>query len=408
MKQQSEINNTRFAYIDNLRTFAILMVITLHTAVTYSGLAEWYYKEASPEDLSFIEAAVFGFLVPAAYLWTMCMLFFISAFFAVRSLKKYGTIGFIKNKSFRLGVPSLIYMFIIYPFILCILLRHDNAITWSYIRDWYSNFLISPELLQWSNGPLWFCEILLIFCIVYAIIRHFFVKRKADDKKFQTKNIALIILLVGIVSFLVRIELPTKYHFLGFRIPYFPSFIAMFILGIIVGENNLFDKISDKKNIKWLKASLIIGIPIWAIIMLASGADAEIGTYFSESWLKGIMRLFSGVNTISSAHLGGCNWLSFVFALWESFFAIGFSIGIIALFRKNLDINNKFTQLLADNSFSLYVFHAPVQVAIVLSLKSIVLMPWLKFLIVLAIVQTACLIFCILIRKIKIIRILFK
>jgi peptidoglycan/LPS O-acetylase OafA/YrhL len=141
--------------------------------------------------------------------------------------------------------------------------------------------------------------------------------------------------------------------------------------------------------------------------MLFSGVNADIIAYFRESLQKGIAMLFNSTAN-ANIHCGGFNWQSFAYALWEAFFCIGFSIGIIALFRKKLNVNNKFTQLLADNSFCLYVFHPPVQVAILLSLKNLVLAPWLKFLVALIIALTACLVFCILIRKIKIIRILFK
>src|SRR5579863_9311389 len=35
----------RLLYIDNLRWTMIVLVVTLHAAVTYSGMGSWYYKE---------------------------------------------------------------------------------------------------------------------------------------------------------------------------------------------------------------------------------------------------------------------------------------------------------------------------------------------------------------------------
>ncbi len=50
--------------------------------------------------------------------------------------------------------------------------------------------------------------------------------------------------------------------------------------------------------------------------------------------------------------------------------AIGFSIGLIAFFRKFLSVENAFTRLLARNSFGIYMFHAPILISISLLLRS--------------------------------------
>jgi len=68
---------------------------------------------------------------------------------------------------------------------------------------------------------------------------------------------------------------------------------------------------------------------------------------------------------------GGLNWQSFVYAFWEAFVGIGFSLGMIAFFRKYLNVDNRFTRLLAANSFGIYMFHAPILITI-----SLLVRPW--------------------------------
>ena len=92
----------------------------------------------------------------------------------------------------------------------------------------------------------------------------------------------------------------------------------------------------------------------------------------------------------------------------EALTAIGFSIGIIALFKKKVNIDNKITGLLRDNSFGIYFFHAPIMVTISLILKNWMINPLLKFLIVLILTFLATLVFSHWLRKIKPMRILFK
>jgi len=159
----------------------------------------------------------------------------------------------------------------------------------------------------------------------------------------------------------------------------------MFICGIIAGENNLIEIISDRKNIGWLKISFIIGIPLWAITMLLGGALE--GNFYFE---------------------GGFYWQSFSFAIWESLTAIGFSMGLVALFRLKLNFDNRFTRLIKDNAFGIYFFHAPAMVVISLLLKNWILSPVLKFALVAVITFIFCLMFSYLIRKIKPIGVLLK
>jgi surface polysaccharide O-acyltransferase-like enzyme len=159
----------------------------------------------------------------------------------------------------------------------------------------------------------------------------------------------------------------------------------MFTAGILIGENNLLEKITDEKNIKWIKITLITGIPLWLIIMLLGGA-LEGHRYFN----------------------GGFCWQSFAFALWESLTAIGFSIGLIAFFRKKVNIDNRFTGLMRDHAFAIYFIHAPILIFVSLVLRRLGFDPIVKFVAVLIITSIACLLCSFLIRKIKPIGIILK
>jgi len=192
-------------------------------------------------------------------------------------------------------------------------------------------------------------------------------------------------IITGIFAFLIRLVTPLGTDFYNLQFGYFSSYIALFVLGIIVGENNLFDYITREQNIKWLYTTLIVGILAWFAIMLLGGA-AEGNRYFN----------------------GGFHWQSLAFALWEAFVAIGFTIGIIAFFRKYININNPFTGVIAENSFGIYFFHAPVLIMVSLLLKQWMINPLFKFMAVTVIAFTVTLLFTYLARKIKPVGILLK
>jgi len=379
-KNINELPKNRLAYFDNVRSLVIFLVVAMHSAVTYSGFGGWYYIEGSPEKLSIFEMVFFGLLQSHMQAWIMGALFFISAYLATKALAKYGSVKFMKERLFRLGLPLLLYVFIITPIIGSFINYFDPEISpvQNYIQ-YITNF-------WWlgATGPLWFVQVLLLFCFVYTISRKYF-PDFVKIKNINSKNIIFTIIVTSIIAFLVRIVFPVGTSYLNLQFSYFTSYIVMFIAGIIIGENNLLENITDEKNIKWLKYTLIIGIPLWAIIMLFGGA-LEGHRYFD----------------------GGFNWQSLAFSFWESFTAIGFSIGIIALFKKKINVNNKFTGLIRDNAFGIYFFHALIMVAVSLVLRYWVTNPILKFTAVTIITFILCLIFSFLLRKIKPIGVLFK
>jgi peptidoglycan/LPS O-acetylase OafA/YrhL len=368
----------RLAFIDNLRSLVIMLVIAVHAGVTYSGFGGWYYIEGSPEKLNIPETVFFGFFLSFMQAWTMGILFFISAYLAVKSLSKRGIKNFIKERLFRLGLPLLIYTFIISPLIYFVLLNGqiENNILKSYLY-----FLFN---FRWLTGPLWYVQTLLIFCFLYIIIRKIFPKRKIINK-ITPKNIVSIILFTGIAAFFIRLVFPIGTSFSNLQLCYFASYIVLFMLGIVIAENDLLEHITQKENIIWLKLSLIIGTPAWCLIMILGGT------------LKGEMHIN-----------GGFRWQSFSFALWEAFTAIGFSIGLTALFREKINIYNKFTRLLAENAFGIYVFHSPILISISLLLKQWAVNAGVKYFAVTIIACVTCLLFSTIIRKIKPVGLIFK
>jgi surface polysaccharide O-acyltransferase-like enzyme len=76
--------------------------------------------------------------------------------------------------------------------------------------------------------------------------------------------------------------------------------------------------------------------------------------------------------------------------------------------KKYLNIRTKFTGLVSENAFGIYVFHAPLIIIISLLLKHWVTFPLLKFVTVTIITFFVCLAFSFLVRKIKPIGFIFK
>jgi glucan biosynthesis protein C len=157
---------------------------------------------------------------------------------------------------------------------------------------------------------------------------------------------------------------------------YFAQYIVLFIVGILAYRAQLFSKIETSTGMRWLRAGLILSPILWLVMMVAGGA----------------------LDNGADAFLGGWHWQNLAFALWESFTAVAMSIGLITLFREKYNRQNRLFKALSDNSFAVYVFHAPVLIAISLLLVPLALPPLAKFLFVgsLAVVATFALTFFIL------------
>ena len=178
----------------------------------------------------------------------------------------------------------------------------------------------------------------------------------------------LIILATGLAAFSIRLFQPIGTSVANLQLCYFAAYIALFLLGLHAGERRWLESFPERRGRAWFTVVLAVGIPLWFVIMVGGGA-ARGGNLFS----------------------GGLTWQSFAYAFWESFVAIGFSLGLIAFFRKFLNVQNGFTRLLAQNSFGIYMFHAPILITISLLLRSWHGVPLLKFAVVAPLAFTATL-----------------
>jgi len=357
----------RLGYLDNLRSFVIFLVIVTHTMVTYSGFGGWYYKEVNPASLNLASRIIFGLYGSFSQAWFMGILFFLAAFFATKSLAKRGPAAFVRERLFRLGVPLLIYMFVIDPFIGYFLMDYGNVRERAGFLQAYLEYLGSFRWIG-STGPLWFVEALLLFSLPYAAWRAIRPARKTDATAPGVMTVILIIVATGLFAFSIRLFQPIGTSVANLQLCFFASYIALFLLGLHAGERRWLESFPEQQGMNWFTVVLAVGIPAWFAIMIGGGA-ARGGNLFS----------------------GGLTWQSFAYAFWESFVAIGFSLGLIALFRKSLNVENGFTRLLSQNSFGIYMFHAPILITISLLLRSLHGAPLLKFAIVVPLAYTATL-----------------
>ena len=367
----------RLSWIDNLRVTVIVLVVILHTAVTYSGLGGWYYKEN--EEVDMFSTLFFAFYLTFTQAYFMSLLFMVSGYFTQRSLLRKGSGKFIRGRLFRLGIPLLIFMFLIHPVAVKLAFPDID------IFNWYVNGITNFYFPGWT-GPLWFVEALLILTLIYVLNYKLFIRHEFRIRlKITTFNVAILIAVITAVAFALRLVYPIGTDFYNLQFGFFSAYIFMFIVGILAYAGDWFDEITLREGRKWLFISLGVGIPAWLAIMFFGGP------------VDGIMLIE-----------GGMNWPAFFYALWESFFCVTFILALIGLYKYRVSVSGRFQQFLSDHAFGVFVFHAPVLIAISMLLKDLEMYPVKKFFLVACMAVTASFLVSWLVRRVSLFRRIFS
>lgn len=311
----AENPDKRLCFVDNLRTWMIVLVVLQHLAEVFGTLF------------------LFMMLNQAYF---MGLLFLLSGYFTPGSFEHKGPGTFLRDRLLRLGLPTLLYAFIISP------IGHLASRTQ---RSLAGNAAGSP----FSIGPMWFAVMLLIFDLAYLAWR-MIVKSKPERLAESTRpgltfpKAALFTLALAVVTYLLRIAIPYGTSLLGFpSLEYLPQYLGFFVIGVVAFRRD------------WLRT-----VP---------GSFGALG--FALAVLATVILFPVALIGLHSAWIGHGTWQSGIFALWDSIFAVGMSLALITFFRRFLDGGKKIDRFLSRHSFTVYVIHAPIIVSVMLAVRGV-------------------------------------
>ena len=287
----------RLYYLDNLKVCLTVLVIMHHAGQAYGNGGGWPYTPSNPAE--FMPWIWPFFSTNAAFF--MGLYFFISGYFVPRSFDKQGTKQFVQKKLLRLGIPLL-----------------------------FIGSIISIMTGKLEIAHMWFVESLLVFCLIYALIR---LMASPIDKVCNSKPTIIGLLIVasvmGIGSYFIRQVSPQDHWIWPFGIIPLPmepahylQYVMMFVLGILAYRFQWFDKMSDGVGL----TALLVGIAL------------AIGNYLRD----------------------GGPWDAFVwqwFGIYESLMCVFISFGLIWFFRQFVSTTSRFWQWCAAQSYGAYIFH---------------------------------------------------
>jgi len=372
--------SSRLLFIDNLRTGLITLVVLHHVAVVYGGIVVpfYYFEPPFNDPLAFLVLLVFALVNQS---WFMGALFLFSGYFTPGSFDRKGPGSFLKDRLLRLGIPLIIFYFVLNPTasigawqMPASLTGITTPLTWQ----------AYPHLL--GMGPLWFVAMLLIFDFGYAACRMLTRNRTSYSMSKSSLPsyllIGIFILALALASYLVRIVVPMGKDVLGFpTLSYLPQYLSLFVLGTVASRHNWFRTLPSTMGLVGFVTALVAGVLLFPL--------AFSGHLFSLELTPALANL-----------MGNGHWQSAVYALWDSIFAVGMCLGLITLFRHFLNGQGGFGRFLSQHSYTVYVIHIPIVVFLGVALKGIELEPLLKFGMVAVIAVPTCFAVAYIVRKI--------
>jgi glucan biosynthesis protein C len=348
---------SRLLFIDNLRAAMIVLVVTIHAAVTYSGVGSWYYTENNSADVDRPSLLLFLIYETHIQAFFMGLLFLVAGYFTPAAYDRKGARRFIADRAVRLGGPTVLYALLIHPLLVYGLTKAQSR-QHSTLAGFYLDYFERLGFLS-GTGPLWFAAALLVFSIAYAGFRLASHNPSPRPTLHVPSTPALfpLGLIIAVTSFLIRVRQPIGSSVLNMQLCFFAQYVILFCAGTVAYRHDALTAIPRRRGFSWLIAALLLGPPLWAATLCLGG-------------------LFT---TGLDPFAGGWHWQSAAYATWESLFCVFVSGGLITLFREKLNRQGPFARYLSANAFAVYVFHAPVLVAIALAMRSLHAPPLLKF-----------------------------
>jgi peptidoglycan/LPS O-acetylase OafA/YrhL len=361
----------RNAGLDALRAAIVLLVVFHHTAITYGANGLWYYREVMPDGSPGSKLLTLMCSVDQAFF--MGLLFLLAGYFLPGSLARHGALGYVKERLVRLGIPILVFGFVIGLATIALgLTAKGIPFTTTLLARWsYGTFAV---------GPLWFAVALLIFTAGFLAWRSLARPPGSEADTPQPCSfpsnamLAIAALAIGAAAFALRLAWPVgTTPALDLQLGYFASYVVLFAAGCIGARGQWLSHVPSRQRRLWM---------IVATIAIAASAVQILGVS------TGGTVVYTG--TASASPPGGWNVHAATYALWEPLVAWGVILGLVHLFEQRFVALGPAWSALARRSYAIYVIHPPVVVGVALAWRDVSAPHLAKFTITGTLATLAC------------------
>jgi surface polysaccharide O-acyltransferase-like enzyme len=349
----SSEQSSKLFYIDNIKVLLTILVVLHHTFIAYGSSSGWYYTQKTTHIGALVPMTMFVSINQSFF---MGFFFLLSAYFTGPSYDRKGAGQFIADRLLRLGIPLLVYSFILSPFIsyLVYYFAKGHHITYLQYLSRYDTWV--------DPGVMWFVAALLVFTLIYVGVRSLVkITFKNPLPVPGTGAILLFAIALGVISFLARVVFPVGWVLkpLGFQLGHFTQYIALFIVGLLACQNQWFDGLSERtgKRLKWSAWLCLLFFPVFFIIRVK-------------------------LNMPVAWYSGGFHWQSLLYSVWEQWIGLSILTALLSRGKRSWNTSSPLFGKLSRCSFAVYIFHPLVIVALTLAVRNWAVDPAIKLLLV--------------------------
>lgn len=336
----------RIYWLDNLRTFAVFLVVLLHAGLVYesSGLTAffWIVDDPATNDLSGIVNLVLDIFV-------MSTIFFVAGFFAPPSLDKRTPWRFLQSKFKRLYIAWIIAVLTLIPLYKVIFLysRGLPQEHWTTYFHWTNGI--------WNQNWLWFLPILFLFDVLYVLLSRLNIDVRSITVGSAVGAAFALGFLYTLSIDLLGLQGWTKTFLFDFQNERILIYFMIFMVGALCYRLRTFETAPKNKRL-YIAVSLTVWIPICLYLVLVIYPLIQPGAHLFSVTLDRLLFHFSfTVSLVSLLYL------------------------MINTFRYYLNGHGALSRELSRNSYPVYIIHTVVLGGIALVLMSVGIPSLMKY-----------------------------
>jgi hypothetical protein len=335
----------RAYFLDRIRVILTILVIAHHSAITYGASGSWFIKLAPEDGPSALMLTLFAAVNQAFF---MGFFFLISGYFTPSSYDRKGWAAFSRDRLLRLGLPLVVFGFVIGPLTVAIAESRD----WGFMARWFA--LMGH--LRFVLGPMWFAYALLIFTFAYIVWRRLVPIRPGPKRPIpEHPTWTLTALGVGLAALFIRQFVPVGEEVFDLQLGYFASYVFLFGVGCVAERYGWLENVKRRHAMPWLIA-LVVAIPLLPVALIVGESLGQ--TNFAT----------------------GFSFPAIFYAFWEPVVAWGVIAGALWYFQFRWGERDRRWGFLSRQSYGAFILHPPVIVGVALFMAPLPLPAFVKFL----------------------------
>lgn len=340
----------RRSWADNLKVVLVACVIVAHVTMAWTGVGNWVFVEAPVREPLW---TLLVFVSGVGALFGMALFFVVAGLFTPASLARKGTKRFLVDRTIRLGVPLLVYLALLAPFVEYV--DPGNA---DEVRSYWT-FAVNEVWWDWPDppawGPAWFLAVLLLFSYAYAGWRAW--RPSRGHGPLTARGLVTAGALLALAAFAARTQVPLGTEVARLALGQSPAWVAGFAFGVLAGERGWFDPL-DARLARGARHVAWAGVAGFALMM---GGAMAAGLPIEDFY-------------------GGATWQSAVTCCIEAALVLSMPIWLVDVFQRRFDHQGPVLREASRAAFAAFLVHQAVLVGLVLATHTLPLPPEVDYL----------------------------